>query len=457
MRIRCPSCWVKNTMEIEGNYEVITSHPIIAPVPQELHNTKIPFWMFWVAKYPEGVREGTIECRSCGHPFYVGLFPYGHNDPRNKKDLNYYLSIIKGENPIETKFLLEDILDHFSKYFRVKYPLNCFLIGVIFYMSFCMIPGILLGGFSKISHDYLFPFIMFLPGFMLFFLKRHYMMLQGTLNFEKLPFLLSEEYKGSNLGKQLEETLRGWIFGHPFQKMRPPTFCGLAAIFFLLAWMAFYTVNICNSFYETPYTGFPVTYTSYVGSVISIPFWILTYFVIGNITWFFLVTNALVGLIARHSPLKINPLKRMGGTEIFGKMVLSSVYMAAVVGAGLPFTVIWGKTQELYVLLLSVVLVMIFVFIMISGFFYSLWPIHQKLGRIKDEETNRILNMVSLPAITKEIDIRDAIRTHLFLDTSNKVSSMTEWPFKTDTFLKLSSSVLIPIISLIINIIIFAP
>jgi len=216
-------------------------------------------------------------------------------------------------------------------------------------------------------------------------------------------------------------------------------------------------VNICNTFYETPYTGFPVTYTSYVLSIISIPFWILTYFIIGNITWFFLVTNALIGLIGRHSPLKINPLKKMGGTEVFGKIVLSSVYMGAVVGAALPFSVIWGKTQDFYVLLISVVLVLIFIFLIISGFFYPLWPIHKKLRRTKEEETDRILNSIPLHAIKKEIDIRDAIRTHLLLDISNKVSSMVEWPFEVDTLLKLSSSLLIPIVSLIINIIIFAP
>ena len=147
----------------------------------------------------------------------------------------------------------------------------------------------------------------------------------------------------------------------------------------------------------------------------------------------------------------------MGGTEVFGKIVLSSVYMGAVVGAALPFSVIWGKTQDFYVLLISVVLVLIFIFLIISGFFYPLWPIHKKLRRTKEEETDRILNSIPLHAIKKEIDIRDAIRTHLLLDISNKVSSMVEWPFEVDTLLKLSSSLLIPIVSLIINIIIFAP
>ena len=81
---------------------------------------------------------------------------------------------------------------------------------------------------------------------------------------------------------------------------------------------------------------------------------------------------------------------------------------------------IWIKTQEPYVLLISVVLVSIFLFLMISRFFYPLWPIHKKLKRRKEEEIDRILDEISLSAIKREINMGDAIHTHLLLDTSNK-------------------------------------
>ena len=51
---------------------------MILLLSDELPQAIIPRWMFWVAKYPEVVREGSTECQSCGRTFYVGLFPYGY-------------------------------------------------------------------------------------------------------------------------------------------------------------------------------------------------------------------------------------------------------------------------------------------------------------------------------------------------------------------------------------------
>jgi hypothetical protein len=453
--VHCPHCWTKNTLEIEGNYKVIASHPLIAPVPHKFHQATKPFWMFWTPKYPKGVREGTIECENCGYTFYVGLFPNGYEDLKNSKDLNYYLSIIKGENPVGTKFLLEDILDCFSSYFKVKYPLNCFFLIFILFVLFLLLPAIPLGGLSKISHDYLLPFILIFSSLMLVFLKRHYIMLMNTLNLETMPLLLSKQYKNSNLSKQLEETLRGWIFGHPFQTIKPPTFSGLVAVIILLIWHVNYVTNICSTFYETPYAGLPIDYTSYATAIIGTPFWIMIYFIIGNIIWFFLATTVLIGLITKNIPLKINLLKKMGGTEIFGRIILSVVYTTTMIGVQLPISLFWSSGQEFYVLLISVALVSIFVFLMIFGFFYPLWPIHKELKRQKEKEINRILSNVSLSSIEREMSLKDAMHSHLLLDISNKVSSMNEWPFKTDTIIKLFSTVLLPFTSLAINILIF--
>jgi len=70
-------------------------------------------------------------------------------------------------------------------------------------------------------------------------------------------------------------------------------------------------------------------------------------------------------------PLEINPLKEMGGTEVFGKMMLSSLYSLAAIGAGIPIAVIWSISLEFYVLLVCTLFVSLFVFLIAciySGF-----------------------------------------------------------------------------------------
>lgn len=455
--VHCPYCWAESTLKVKGNYDIVTSHPMIVPTSDEFPQAIFPCWMFWVAKYPIGVREGSTECQSCGRIFYVGLFPYGYDDFRYSTDIKYYLNILREKKTSERKFLLEDILDRFSNYFRIGYPLNCFFFILALFTLFCIIPAIPLRGLSKISHDYGLPFLLFFSGLMLVFLKHHSMMLVNTLNFQKMPIFLSNQYKDSNLCTQLEENLRGWIFGHPFQMIKPPTFCGLVAVAFFLIWHINYVFNMCSTFHETPFTEFPITYTSYMSAIISTPFWAMIYFIIGNITWFFFVTTALVGLITRNLPIEINLLKEMGGTEIFGKIVLSSAYTAAAIGAALTINVIWSSGQETYVLLISILLCSIFISLMIFGFFYPLLPIHKELKQKKEVEIDKILKKISLPAIEGEMNLRDALHTYLLWDLFGKISRMNEWPFRTAIIIRLSSTILLPLTSSIINIILFTP
>lgn len=287
LHVYCPYCGANNENEIEKveNFKVVISHPSILRFSREFSEQKIPFWIFWAVKYPKGGREGSIKCKKCGEDFYVGLFPYDSDDPKNSKDLNYYLKLAKGKTEkIERKFFLEDALDRFGDFLHIKqYPVACLLFISIPCILFWILPIIVLGGFSKISHDYGFFFLFVLFVLMLVSLKYYCIEFKKAFDFKKLPFSLSEQYRNNNLRKQNEEALKGFILGHPFQKITPPTLCGLIAVGVFLIWQINYTINIASTFYETQYSGFPVTYTSYILSVAVVPFWAMIWFIIGNI------------------------------------------------------------------------------------------------------------------------------------------------------------------------------
>jgi len=83
-----------------------------------------------------------------------------------------------------------------------------------------------------------------------------------------------------------------------------------------------------------------------------------------------------------------------------------------------------------------------------------LWPIHKKLKERKEKERDEILSRISLPKIKEGMSLKDAVQAQLLLDTYNKISSIHGWPFKTDTLIKACSAILVPFISLVINIVI---
>ncbi|KYK34986.1 MAG: hypothetical protein HXS46_01755 [Theionarchaea archaeon] len=453
--VYCPYCYTRNELRIKEGYNTTNTHPPIVRYSEEFPVTPSPFWKFWQIKLPKEAREGSISCKGCGRPFNVGLFPYDQDDRRYAPDLKYYLGVGKKDTPMETKFLLENILDWTSRFFGVKYPFNCFLLIFMFYVLFYMIPIIAFGGFSKLIHDFFFPSLLFLSTLALILLKRHCKMLRKTLNLEKLPLPLCEQYKNSDQGKQYEEALRGFIFGHPYRRVKHPTVCGLVSVSIYSMWHIYTVLKVNTAAYESPFMGYPVYYTSRGGAILSTPWWFLIYFIMGNLAWFIMGTTALVGLVAKHTPLKIDILKEMGGTEIFGEMILSSTYLGVALGVAVPFAAMWHINQQFHVLLIKGMVVMVVVVLILFGFFYPLWPIHKKLKQEKGIRTNRILDRISLASIEGEMNLEETIHTHLLLDVSNRILSMVEWPFKTNTIIKLFSSVFLPFISLIINIMIF--
>lgn len=461
--INCPYCWAKNEIEVERGYEIIWPHPPNFGEPYKNNKPRTYFWAFWsiycfIHRDRIITKEYLKVCHKCGHKFHIhaDLSNYEEN-PRYTDSQKYYISLLLGKNKkIERKPFLENILDGFCNLLRIKYPIGCFLFILMPCIIFWILPIIAVGGFSKLSHDYSFVFIFILFVLMFILLKRHCNILRNCLNCEQLPFLIHEKYRKSIQCKILEEwTFRGNIFGHPFQKITPPTVCGLVAATVFIIWQINYIINIANTFYETPYEGsYPFVYTSYIHAIACIPFWALIYFIIGNITWIFMATVSLVGLMTRHIPLKIDPMKDMGGTEILGKMLLSSLYPFAILGGGIPIAIFWSS-QKVSLFVVCVFFILCFMFLIAFGFFYPLWPIHRELKKKKEKEQNEILSKLSLSKIKDGMDLKDTIYTQLLLDTYSKISMMREWPFRVDTLIKACSAILFPFISLLINGIIF--
>ena len=129
--IRCPYCWTEHYIEIfDDDFEIIITPPI-TKYSYQFSDAKIPRWMFWAVKFPEGTREKIMRCKNCELDFYVGLISkkFGSGSDVDAKNLRYYLNLVKGNVEVKTKhILLEDILTRICKLFGVNIYLACFLL-----------------------------------------------------------------------------------------------------------------------------------------------------------------------------------------------------------------------------------------------------------------------------------------------------------------------------------------
>lgn len=489
--VTCPYCGAEKQVETQPGYSVLYVHPPNFIDPTGACKPTRRFGVVWSHfNYGEIPTNETIEyCDACGGKFHCesdrGDFEespgYG-NQPTRK----YYIRRLQGnQEKIPVKPVLEKLLDRFCDRLHIGYlPGSLLFISIPFGILY-ILPIAVSGGLSKLMHDANLLLLVSLLILLLIFLKRHMILLRESFNFRhredppagtrsakpyvqrsrattnRLPIFLGARYCESTWCRVLEElTFTNNIFGHPY-KPSPGTIMGLILAGLFLAWQVLVSLNLPRTLAEGAFTGYPILYTSALVQIGGTAFGCIAFFIIGNTLWIYMATTAFIGLMTRYMPVEINPLRPMGGTDGFGRLMLSSIIPVTVIGAGIPL-VIWQvmssasqifRVSPVYLLAFCVGLVFLFMLLIAFGFFYPLVPIHRLLKEEKARAMDRILTEITRAQDHQaDPDALPPLDRYLLFRSYDKVQAMHEWPFRIETTVKVVTSVLIPFASLLFSI-----
>lgn len=451
----CPYCWCE--ILICSDKPRIYFHPLDF-VPNGKNDIRNIF--FWKNELPTNVETKIVKCDKCSNSFHIELWPFDHPIEKNENKTpplpcNDYLLL---EKIINRSYVL--INKVFHAHITNFWLLNTILVFSMFF-AFMIIPALISGAIEKLLNDYwLFVtpiiFILLLTSF-----KRHLHLIHKSLNFEDLPISLHENYKKTDHYIFFKNTsIRCFFFGPHQSKnwlsiLSPPILCGIIACiigfrFFLYFLPAKFTIMELSTIGQTS----PHVYSSIIFNIgyllFHIPFW----FTIGTIVWISLITPNYIAKISKNIPLKINPLQDIGGTEIFGDILLKSNVSLGILALGLPAYFI--RNQDIFDqtwIYYNIFLLGIFIIFIFFGFFYPLYPIHKKMKEAKLKEINDLITKIDYSKIKNGKLSHDEINFNLLrIELINKISLKNEWPFNLNILIKIFLVSLIPLIQLIISI-----
>lgn len=456
IKYNCPYCWSELTATSDKPYFYI--HP---PNFQQKENKySIRNIFFWKSKLPHTVEDRSIRCKNCNNLFNIEFWP---NDPlSDESSQNQPMPIC---NNI---LLLEKLIDKshaiINRIFKtnLKNPLilNSILILTMFFILM-IIPSIIFNSIEKLKYDYWLFFTPIIFILLLTSFKNQMNIIHKSMNLDIFPISLHRNYKKSKHYLVFnKKAIKCYFFGHSTNNffdfiLSPPFLCGLIGcligfrffMYFLPINPTIYEVVTTNQFNSHIYTSIPFN----IGYLLfHIPFW----YTIGTVVWISLITPNIVSKISNYIPLKINPLQNIGGTELFGEILLKSNVSIGILALGMPAYIlrnrdIFDPTWIYY----NILLMSLFVVIIFFSFFYPLYPIHKKMKQYKLKEINDLTNEIDYSKIKNKEITQDEINLNILrIELIKKISQKNEWPFNFHILVKIILLSLIPIIQLSISI-----
>jgi len=497
----CPYCGIENSVATEKIF--IYSYPLKFRSYGIFHGI-----FLWNNRLPNDVEQTEIVCNNntCKRTFYLQCWP--HNPFQIDQENTGQIKISN------EKLFLEDLIDHahecinnfIYKIFKFRIAneshidtndkslgemliLNTILVGTMFFFLM-LLPAFVTGSLEKLGNDRLIfvtpvLFILLLTSFQ----RQIGIIHESLLKFNSLPVLLHKKYpKWPDYHKFNDALIERFFFGHPCknklkkaitppytniekwtQLSPPPLIFGIVAILVGLIFYHYFMPTGGFTFFNNyiPYGGFtltevitaesnPIIYTSGLFNIgyllFHAPFW----FVIGTIVWLSLVTPCFIYTISRNLPLRIDPLKDIGGPEVLGKILLKSNVSIALLAMGFIAYVIRNEsilkrdpTFEIF----NVFLLSIFSLVIVFGFLLPLYPIHKKMKMSKENEINDLTGKIDYEKIkTGTASLAEVNLNLLRVELINKISSKREWPFNFDTLSKNVFLTLIPLFELYMTI-----
>ena len=449
IKVNCPYCWQEHTLDVKQNFEILSVHP---------PNFKTKFYnkyYFWTVRRPEKMNEVDVTCKKCSRHFHVEFYPYKLGDKRYSKDVNYYLGIaFKKENEKEVKPILEAIIDKISDKLHINSFFSSTLFMILLWLSLVLFPAMIFHEEEKQFRDYGQLLMMIIISISVIMWKWHLVNIRKYFTVDNLPIPLHPNYKkNSRWHKVLElQQFKGSLIGHPYQKVKPSTLAGLIAGFIAYMWNINYIINILPTLKDSSIANLPYVYTNKSYLLISGLHWSFMWFVVGNIIWFWLASTSIVYLIIKYIPLDIDIWDERGKMEGFSKLLLSSLYPTSLLAFLLPFMLSWSlNTQVPYAVLASVILTISYVLTVVVFFAIPLLPLHQQLKNQKKNELANVSKMIK--QILKGNDERNFEKLSSLISIKKTIEDAPEWPIETKTVRKIVYAVVLPLFSLVINIV----
>ena len=181
-------------------------------------------------------------------------------------------------------------------------------------------------------------------------------------------------------------------------------------------------------------------------------------------------TIITLGVITSRIPLKINLLNDVGGTELFGRVIISAIALTFFVVSMIMLLMTLGTSPDInlnapiseltkvdisnYKLVdLSPYIgyIMIFLACLIYSFIHPTLAIHQQIKNKKDEEIDRINSKIEVLHENLGGNPQNSEEIVYLIDSKKRIKSVKEWPFKIDSLIQFIGALLIPIITLIIK------
>jgi hypothetical protein len=206
-------------------------------------------------------------------------------------------------------------------------------------------------------------------------------------------------------------------------------------------------------------------------------FFTISLFIIGSV--FAICTESIITMlfIVTKTPLKIDLMDEMGGTELYGKIILRNIYLSALVSLIMPiiqllndafkpgqdlrnfnitntlanlsidniFKGIINSTIRSPNLFIIVVYLLIFIFF-VGLSLLSIIAIHEQLKNNKQRELDKISSLIQLNNYNTASAYSERVQYLLLI--YDRISSINEWPVKLDFLLYAIISVLIPVLTL---------
>lgn len=415
---------------------------------------------YWRNGLPPDVEDTIVTCQNCSNSFHVESWPV---NPLAQKSPEGFTKI-----SCNNSLFFENILDRsyaiINKIFRTNftnyYILNTILVLGLF-LVLIILPAFVTGSIEKLKYDYWFfvtPLIFIL---LLIAFKKQTAIIRNSLKYDTLPVALDEQYKKTRHYEVFNDTsIRCFIFGPshtsmPGKLISPPVLFGLFIcvigfrrfLYFLPAELTVRETMIASQ--VTTHI-----YTSILFNLGYLLFHLVFWFALGTIIWISLITPNLIAKISRNIPLRINPLKYIGGTEVFGEVLLTSSVPIGIIALGVPGYLF--RNQEVSDptwLIFNVFLMSIFIIMIFFGFLYPLYPIHDKMRKHKFDAMDELTDRVDYAKIRDGNISREEINLNILrVELINRIGTKNEWPFDYDLLAKIILISMIPFVQLFISI-----
>jgi hypothetical protein len=443
------------------------------------------------------IDEYIITCKSCGWKYAVNIFNYNISDIKQKLDCYNKIKLLMGitEEPINKDAngktpILINILD---KYFGLIYGklrntefnllvelLGTFLLFLPLTLLF-FVPLVILYYMSKgqmagaSSIAIIFLSIELSSMATIVILRRLIKLLREFVT--EIPVGFTDEYLKTGSFKLYKLTsLKELMFIEPRVRITLPTLTGLILISFYISAFIFNLFTNNQSLLNSLSYGIFVALIVYSLLISFLINYVITLYIYGNVAIFSLITITRINEFVNKAPIRIDPFKKGSGAELYGEIILSSLYLGIIIIilslfilvplttiiSNLSITSIDSSVKSYMNLqgIINIVMLALYVLSILLIFIVPMINIRKQLRKAQEKLRNSLSSKLptSITIHTNfsniEADVIDKKDHMLNLLLKDKIDKMDVWPINVGfyaTIWNLFKIFIMPLIALVLR------